>query len=110
MAPEWGPSHPEHWGNNRADDPNRSEGGAVGLMTQTALRGNNRAGDPDCFGGGGVAIGLMTLIALRGKTGLMTQIVLGNLPLNCLSRAPPAGVQPRPIQGAGTASARIRIQ
>ena len=48
--PEWGPSHPEHWGNNRADDPNRSEGGAVGLMTQTVPRGNNRADDPDCSG------------------------------------------------------------
>ena len=60
-------------GNNRADDPNRSEGGAVGLMTQTVLR--------------------------RGAIGLMTLIALGSLPSNSLSRAPPAEVQPQLIQG-----------
>ena len=47
----------------QADGPNCSEGGAVGLVTQTAPWGNKRAGDPvvprtgsnradgsDCFG------------------------------------------------------------
>ena len=43
----------QHRGNNRADDPNRSEGGAVGLMTQTVLRGNKRADDPECSEEGG---------------------------------------------------------
>ena len=57
-------------------------------MTQTVLRVNKRADDPDCSKkGGGVEIGLMTLIAL------------GSLPSNSLSQAPPAGVQPRLIQG-----------
>ena len=54
----------QHRGNNRADDPNCSEGGAIGLMTLIASRGNNRADDPNCSEGG--AIGLMTLIASRG--------------------------------------------
>ena len=35
-------------------------------MTLTALRGNNRADDPNCSEGG--AIGMMTLIAPRGPT------------------------------------------
>ena len=35
-------------------------------MTLIALRGNNRADDPNCSKGG--AIGMMTLIAPRGPT------------------------------------------
>ena len=55
-------------------------------MTQTVLRVNKRADDQDCSKGGR-EIGLMTLIAL------------GSLPSNSLSQMPPAGVQPRLIQG-----------
>ena len=73
-------------GNNRADDPNCSEWGAVGLMTLIALRGNNRAHDPNCSEEG--AIGLMTLIASRGGPTFEKPV-----------QAPLTGVQPRWIQG-----------
>ena len=53
-------------------------------MTQTALWGNKRADDP--------------VVPRRGAIGLMT-LIAGSLPSNSLSRAPPAGVQPRLIQG-----------
>ena len=61
-----------------------SEGGAVGLMTQTAPWGPR---------------GLMTQLFREGGTIGLMALIAGSLPSNSLSRAPPAGVQPQLIQG-----------